>query len=120
MRCKMCHKKMYYDISIKDLFVFNFVCHDCAKLLKPKLVTIPIDNGHLLYYYYFLLEEEYDEKIERKIYPVIMDMLYKRKRKMYFFLDDDFLLYFKYLNFNEDIYLISIVYEDLSYYLEND
>lgn len=117
MRCSICNKPFYYDLSFKDLFYFNFVCSICTKYLVPKLLTIPIDYGYQIYYYYFTDDETLDEKLEHHIYNRMIGIILKRRDSIVLFLDEYTLPFLKYFSFKMDITLISIVFLDLEYLL---
>src|SRR5574344_861793 len=120
MKCSICDAPIKYDIGFKDLFVFDYVCPKCRLLLYPKKTVIPIDNGYVINYYYFLINDEYIERIERKVYPFIFNLIKASTSSIFLFLDDEIMPYLNFLNMCQNITLVSIVYEDLAYFLEDD
>ena len=114
MRCAICYKPIFYNLSFKDIGYYNFICKDCAKIVKEKWVEIPIDHGYLIYYYYFLLDDEYLEALEKKIPKLIIDIINKNKDSIIYLLDNENLKYLKYINFCQNIVAISTVYIDFS------
>lgn len=118
MRCSICKTEIKYELHIKDLFIFDFICCNCKKVIKEKKIIIPIDDGYIIEYIYFLDEKEYDDNICYKIYPKILEILKRYKNKIILFLDDDALSMIPYLRFRQNIVLISIKYIDISYYYE--
>ena len=119
MRCILCYKTFDYALGFKDLGYFNFICKECKNLIEPKLVIAPIDHGYLIFYYYFLLNDEYENNLNKRINKTIIDIINQNKKMTIMFLDDENIKYLKYINFCQNILLISTVYQDLSI-LENE
>ncbi|MBP5343388.1 hypothetical protein J6Y73_05630 [bacterium] len=119
MRCLICEKPIFYDISFKDLFSFRFICSKCLSITKEKTLIIPINHGHILKYKYFLDDEYYSQEIEKILYTKLIKILKENKKDLILFIDDDTLPFIKYLEFGIDITLISITYNDLEYLLED-
>ena len=118
MKCRICHKPINININFESFFNFNFVCRECYKILKPKVSIIPIDYGHLIKYYYFLVDEEYEERLDILLGKAIYKIINNNKKTTVLFIDDTLIPFLKYINFNENITLISIKYEPLELYLE--
>ena len=120
MRCSICHKPFFHNISFKNLFYFNFICPSCVQYLKPKKLSIPIDDGYLLNYYYFTEDETIERELTLRLFNAIKGIIKENYNSLILFLDDDTLPFINYFRFKENITLISIVFEDLEYILSSD
>ena len=114
MKCSICHKNIFYNLSFKDLFKFTFICDDCRKLITPKLTKIPINDGYFINYYYFLTDDNKEEISEYFFNRKIIDIVNKNRKTVVLLFDEETIPYLFYLNFHMDITLISIYYYDLS------
>lgn len=119
MICSICRSKIDYDITFENLFKLNHICGICSKQLIANYVVIPLDYGYICKYYYFLTENKYLDNFERRIGKEIYRIIKENKRSLVFFLNEDTIPDFLVYPFYSDIVLISIVYEDLSYYFED-
>lgn len=120
MRCVICNKPFFHNISFKNLFYFNFICPLCSEYRKPKLLSIPIDDGYLLNYYYFTDDSSIEEKLLMRLFDEIRKIIFENKNTLILFDDEDSLTFLKYLNFDMNITLIGIAYQDLEYLLFDD
>ena len=120
MKCALCGKKIYQDLSFKTLFTFHFYCKTCRNLLKAKMAVYPLDFGYLAHYYYFLLDKEYEDKIMDKIHDTLSDILEKEKDSLIIFIEESDIPYLKYINICQNITLVSSVYYPIEEYIYQD
>ena len=120
MRCSICGSLLNKEIKFKDMMKFDFFCDSCKEKIYLKESIVPIDNGYLMIYKYFATDDNYISMLERKIFRPIYSLISSLKNTTLLFLDDNILPYLKYINFCQNIVLLSTIYVPLEIYIEND